>query len=588
MKQFFRKRIFSGMCVLVFSCLCFVSCDAPSNIFSSSAIRQEQRSFDAYTDKIFVQEMQKNTINLHYTLAKPEDFGINSHKISPGSLSKEDSNHRVSALENISAKLKSFDYTALNTKQQLTYDILEDYCKKERLAASFYYYEEPLRPTTGVSSELPILLAEYSFHDLADVRDYLALLTCFKDYFEQIILFEQEKSAEGLFMPDYAADTVIEACKSFTENPSKNYLISTFNSRINALPDISKEEKKSYKKQNRSLVKNAVIPAYEKLASVLSQLKNTGKNKAGLCHYPKGKAYYEYLIRSRTGSGKTAEELFELVKKQRNLDIDALHGLLAKNPKLAQPGDPKISFQKPEEILDHLLAAMQKDFAPAASDSYEINYIHKSLESTLAPAFYLTAPIDDIDHNIIYLNKSSQYSGIQLFTTLAHEGFPGHLYQTTGSYQAGLAPIRALLNYPGYVEGWATYVEMLSYQYAGLPEETADMLMYNQSALLSLYASIDIGVHYKGWQPADVSVFLNGYNITNQEIIQDIFELIVEEPAHYLKYYIGYLEFLELKEYAREEFGENYSDYAFHQAVIRIGPAPFPIVKNYLKDFYAP
>ena len=63
---------------------------------------------------------------------------------------------------------------------------------------------------------------------------------------------------------------------------------------------------------------------------------------------------------------------------------------------------------------------------------------------------------------------------------------------------------------------------------------------------------------------------------------------MTEEPSHYLKYYVGYLEFLELKEYAKKIFGETYSDRAFHQAVLRIGPAPFAIVKEYLPDFYTP
>lgn len=586
MKQLFQKRIFSGVCALIFFCLCLSSCDAPSDIFSSSTIRQEQRSFDVYTDKIFVREMQKNTINLHYTLANAEKFGISSHKISLGSLSKESAKSSVAEMENISAALSGFDYDALNTKQQLTCDVFKDYCEKELSAADFYYYEEPLRPTTGVQSELPVLLAEYDFSSPCDVADYLALLTCFEDYVRQICVFEQEKAAEGLFMPDYAADAVIESCKAFAGNPSENYLISTFNSRIQKVSGLSKKKKKIYKKQNKSLIKNAVIPAYEMLAATLTSLKDSSKNSAGLCLLPNGKAYYEHLVRSNTGSQKSVKELQKMTERQRNLDMAALQKILAANPSLTKTGEPKLVAKEPKEILEHLLEAMQAEFYPAANTSYEINYVHESLEETLAPAFYLTAPIDDISRNVIYLNRRSQYSGIQLFTTLAHEGYPGHLYQTTGSYQAGLAPVRALFNYPGYVEGWATYVEMLSYRYAGLEEHLAELLMHNQSALLSLYASIDMGIHYDGWQPADAALFLNGYGITDSEVIQSIYELIVEEPAHYLKYYIGYLEFLELKDYAKEEFGENYSDRDFHQAIIRIGPSPFPILKKYLKIFY--
>lgn len=111
--------------------------------------------------------------------------------------------------------------------------------------------------------------------------------------------------------------------------------------------------------------------------------------------------------------------------------------------------------------------------------------------------------------------------------------------------------------------------------------------MLNQSALLSLYASIDMGIHYDGWNLADTTSFLNQYGIQDSDTIQRIYELVVEEPSHYLKYYIGYVEFLELKNYAKETFGSEYSNRAFHQAVIRIGPAPFPILKKYLQEFYS-
>ena len=296
--------------------------------------------------------------------------------------------------------------------------------------------------------------------------------------------------------------------------------------------------------------------------------------------------YYEYLVGINTGSSKRIEQLQKETERQRGFDMAMLHKILASRPELASSGEPDISLKEPTAILEHLKTAMQTDFYPAANSSYELNYVHTSLEDTLAPAFYLTAPIDDISRNVIYLNKGSQYSGIQLFTTLAHEGFPGHLYQTTGSCQAGLSPIRALLGFPGYVEGWATYVEMLSYRYAGLDETLADMLMYNQSALLSLYASIDMGIHYDGWSYSDMTSFLNGYGITDSGAARSIYELIVEEPSHYLKYYIGYLEFLDLKDYAKETLGEAYSDRDFHQAIIRIGPAPFSILRQYLRTFY--
>ena len=121
-----------------------------------------------------------------------------------------------------------------------------------------------------------------------------------------------------------------------------------------------------------------------------------------------------------------------------------------------------------------------------------------------------------------------------------------------------------------------------------LDDDVATILELNQDATLSLYASTDIGIHYEGWTLEDTKKFWNNYGITNDDAIESIFELIVEEPAHYLKYYVGYMEFVDLKEKAQETYGSAYSDIAFHKALLSIGPAPFSIIETYLDDYYLP
>ena len=255
-----KKRVISSLLTICFLCSAVSACSTPTAI-TSSAAEKEQRRFDDYTNDLFVKELQQNTINLHYTLSDPEKFGIAGHKISLGTLSKEDSKSSASSLENIVEALDRFDFPSLTKRQQLTCEILKDSCEKSLSAASLYYYEEPLRPTTGIQSELPILLAEYAFSDSCDVTDYLALLTCVEDYFKQIILFEQEKAKEGLFMSDQAADTVIEASKAFIKNPKKNFLIETFCDRIDAVEDLTEEKKKLYKKQRNPPCRPLSFPA---------------------------------------------------------------------------------------------------------------------------------------------------------------------------------------------------------------------------------------------------------------------------------------------------------------------------------------
>ena len=164
---------------------------------------------------------------------------------------------------------------------------------------------------------------------------------------------------------------------------------------------------------------------------------------------------------------------------------------------------------------------MQEDFPAPPDVSYSIKDVHPSLEEYTAPAFYLTPPIDDVSQNCIYINRAKGDKKMQLYTTLAHEGFPGHLYQNVMERSCGLEPIRSLFGSSGYAEGWATYVEMQSFYYADVDRDVAAFLQKKQSAILSLYATADLGIHYDGWSLRDTIDFFGKYKITNKAAIQD-------------------------------------------------------------------
>lgn len=566
--------------------------DSASSGFSDSQISglssdKSAGDFDSFLEAFFRSEVQSNTINLHFTLSNPENYGITETPITLGVISDEAVQKSHASLENTISALESYNYDSLSPKQQLTYDILCDYLQTELSASDLTLYDEILRPSTGIQAQLPVLYEEYRFYDKQDIEDYLALIALTDDYFSQIIDFEKEKTHEGLFMSDFACDTIISQCETFAANPDSHYLILTFNHKVDAMTELTDSEREQYKEKNAALVKEHILPAYENLASALTELLGSGKNDQGLCYFPDGKVFYEYLVYHNTGSSSDAKELETRISEMRTADLTEAALLLAEHPELKSAGnDATLSGMDCIATLNVLQDAMLEDFPAAPDTEFTVSYIDECMEDYMAPAFYITAPIDNYEKNSIFINASTDSTSMRYFTTLAHEGFPGHLYQTVMSYEAGLSPVRSILNFPGYVEGWATYVEMISYEYAGLDENLAKLLSLNQSALLSLYASTDLGIHYDGWSFSDTVAFWKDYGITDQEALREIYELIVEEPAHYLKYYVGYMEFRDLKEKAQETYGSAYSDIAFHKAVLEIGPAPFAIVEKYLDDYY--
>jgi uncharacterized protein (DUF885 family) len=559
--------------------------DSSSAEFSVSGT--DSAAFDEFTRALFVSEITDNTINLHFTLSNPSSYDINDCPVTLGSLSAETTEKAFASLENTRSALSNFRYDSLTTNQKLTWDILMDYVETELSACDYVLYDEPLRPTTGIQSQLPILFEEYRFYDRADVEDYLELIALTKDYFQQIIEFEKEKAAAGLFMSDFACDAIITQCETFTAKEEDHYLTVTFNHKVDALSDLTLQEKEAFKSQNASLVTECVLPAYDYLANELTLLLGSGKNDAGLTHFEQGKEYYEYLLYYDTGCSLPIPQIRQMINDKRSLDLSTAALLTASDAALWETCK-NVSLPSTDAVttLSSLKELMLANFPAAPEVQFTVSSIDECVEDFMAPAFYITSPIDNYESNSIFINASTDTSSLTFFTTLAHEGFPGHLYQTVMSYEAGIDPVRSILNYPGYVEGWATYVEMISYQYADLEPDVAELLFRNQSALLSLYASTDIGIHYDGWSYEDTTAFWKEYGIVDEQAIREIYELIVEEPTHYLKYYVGYLNFLELKESAKETYGEAFDEITFHQAILAIGPAPFALIEKYLPAYY--
>lgn len=558
----------------------------PNEISSESTVENE--SFEEFTNQLFLEEIAANTINLHYCVENPAAIGITDYDISLGNFSKEARDSSSTYLNETLSEVLSFDYEMLSLENQLTYDILIDYLNTQLSLCKYDLYQEPLSFSGGLQMELPILFAEYKFTCEQDVKDYLEMIALTDEYFNQMIEFEIEKSDSGMFMSSDLCQLVIESCQDFLENKEEHYLITSFDSRLEEL-NISESKKASYTRQNMTILEKQLFPAYETMITELNKLKNTGINTQGICNFENGKNYYEHLVYAETGCEDTIDVIFRRIENQRIADLLVCSKLQSKNENLIQECSYlEWEMANPDAMLNSLQSSILEEFPTPPDCNYEINYVDPALEEYLAPAFYIVAPIDNYTENVIYINDGYISSDIYAFTTLAHEGYPGHLYQTVMTYTYTYPWVRSIVNYSGYVEGWATYIEMMAYHYAGLKEDVATFLSHNQAATLSLYASSDIGLHYYGWTFEEMKAFWAGFGITNEEVIKEITQLILSEPGNYLKYYVGYIEFLELKEYAKDLFGNDYSDKQFHQAVLDIGPAPFSILEKYLPNYYSP
>ena len=569
-----RKKIFLILpCCLLVILISFLS----GNAFCSSLhAESSDRQFRTFTRSLFQTEVSANTISLHYTLRSPSDYGIADIPATYGNLSSDPIAAKAS-VRNVLSSLQEFDPDTLSSENALTFKILDTYLKNASTGTNYLLYQEPLGPVSGIHTQLPVLLSEYSFYDTQDVETYLALLKETPSYFDSVIRFEQKKAASGLFMPDYQADSVLDTCQSFIDMGKENYLVSTFNERIASLDLLPENKKDSFQKENMKLVTEEIYPAYQNLITAIKSLKGKGMNEQGLSHFPYGKKYYEYLVRQTTGCNESISRLRLMTRAQILEDLSAMQKVLF--PADAALTQASVLEQtSPDSMLDDLRSKITDTFPEIPDVDFQVKYVPESMQDYLSPAFYMIPAIDNLTENVIYINNGQTASGLNLYTTLAHEGYPGHLYQTVYFSASEPDPIRSILDFGGYVEGWATYAEMMSYYLAPLPKTEASLLQKNSSVILGLYALADMGIHYDGWSVTDTVRFFSDYGINDPNAVQSVYKLIIGSPANYLKYYIGYLKFYELKKEMADALGNQFSQKEFHRAVLDVGPAPFEIV----------
>lgn len=545
---------------------------------------EAQKAFDEYLNDTFVESITQNTFDLHFMILHPEEMGIERTEATWGDMDADVVFEEDTSSQEELDHLHEFNYNSLNYEQQLAYDVVERTLEENIEQAKDIWFYEYFSPLSGVQTQIPILFSEYAFAEKQDVEDCLTLLEESGAYMDCLLEVEQRRAEKGYFMSDASVDTVVEQCEDFLSG-DENCILTVLRDNIQAFDTLTDEEKTAYIDRAAAAVENQLIPAYQRLISKLQELKGSRSVADGLANYEGGKEYYEKLLRSEVGTERTPEELIQMTEDQINQDAVEIYMILMKKSSLQDQLDSyEFLYSDPEEILDYLAGNLGEDFPEPVTTSYTLKYVHEAMEKLESPAYYLIPAIDDWQKNSIYINRNPEYDSMDLFTTLSHEGFPGHLYQNTYERSLQLSPIRYLLGWNGYSEGWATYVE-LQYGYSlGLEDPAlAKVLSANASFSEGIYTRVDLGIHYEGWDVNDVSTFLGSLGLQDKTLAQDLFDTIAPDPASYPAYYVGYLEFMNLRDLAEKA---GVSTYDFHKFILEIGEMPFDLIEKRMIEYF--
>lgn len=559
--------------------------------FSEDALK-EQQEFEQYLDDYFKDVVTDDTLTYNYTIKDGADYGLEEPEVTLGDpgMTAEEIGQDKEEFEGWVKKLDAIDRSCLTEDQKLTYDVLDEYFEVSAGIFDNVYLYEPFSPMRGLQANIATNFTDYRFDDKGDVKRYIELLGQIPDYFAEYLDFEQEKSEKGYFMSDAVCDKVISQCKDFVADKENHFMVTTFNDNIDALDFLTDEEKAEYKEANKQAVENSLLPAFENVAAVLSGLKGTGTNDGGICNYDGGKEYYEYLLKNFAGTAKSPEEVIDMLDTELQKLMVSLYqyylGNQAAYEYFASNYDSMFAEtdqMTASEMVDKMMETASEHYPDAGTINYKAEALDKNLETIMDDvlAYYMAPAIDDPDNNLIRVNGLHTDG---MWTTLAHEGYPGHMLQNAYYMSTDPEPVRTLMNFLGYKEGWAMYAcyDSLYYYEYEEPEygdTIAALYQLNDEMSYLMMGRVDLGINYEGWTLQDTADYLTK-NGMDGSAAQELYTTMVGDPAVYQSYSTGYYEMKELRDYAEEKMGDDFDLKTFNTIILETGPCQFDILKE--------
>jgi uncharacterized protein (DUF885 family) len=559
--------------------------------FSEDALKKQQE-FEQYLDDYFKDVVTDDTLTYNYTIKDGADYGLEEPEVTLGDpgMTAEEIGQDKEEFGGWVKKLDAIDRSCLTEDQKLTYDVLDEYFEVSAGIFDNVYLYEPFSPMRGLQANIATNFTDYRFDDKGDVERYIELLGQIPDYFAEYLDFEQEKSEKGYFMSDAVCDKVISQCKDFVADKENHFMVTTFNDNIDALDFLTDEEKAEYKEANKQAVVNSLLPAFENVAEVLSGLKGTGTNDGGICNYDGGKEYYEYLLKNFAGTAKSPEEVIDMLDTELQKLMVSLYqyylGNQAAYEYFAANYDSifaETDQMTASEMVDKMMETASEHYPDAGTINYKAEALDKNLETIMDDvlAYYMAPAIDDPDNNLIRVNGLHTDG---MWTTLAHEGYPGHMLQNAYYMSTDPEPVRTLMNFLGYKEGWAMYAcyDSLYYYEYEEPEygdTIAALYQLNDEMSYLMMGRVDLGINYEGWTLQDTADYLTK-NGMDGSAAQELYTTMVGDPAVYQSYSTGYYEMKELRDYAEEKMGDDFDLKTFNTIILETGPCQFDILKE--------
>ncbi|MBP5242389.1 MAG: DUF885 domain-containing protein [Clostridia bacterium] len=549
----------------------------------------ENRKFTLLTDEFFHDAYKNSPLSLHLAVKDLEKYGFTRPEMDLFARSGVNSAQTLK-------RLKAIKRGRLSRENQITYDVmmdgLSDASRNSYPFLSYFGYSD------GVQTSMLIFAIDYRFFVEEDITDYLTLISQIPSYFSYLYEWEEKRVNAGYGLSDRVLADVREQFVNIYEEGENSCFISSFEAKTDAFEGISAEKKEEYKAQNREIVLNKVLPAYRATEGKLAAFTGMGTNDGGLCGFGNdGKKYYEKLLKSEASYSGSPDALYNELYAFAQEQYDDFTRVAQSQADTYQRWKNKEErgMSEANEILDFFSERITEEFPAIESTTYTVNYLSESVAAAMSKtlAYYRPSPIDSYRNGMITVNGYADGADDMMMNTLAHEGYPGHLYQDVYFKSKNPDPVRTCFSFSGYTEGWAVYAANRAEYIYGYNGDTAYALLNEKQTSISyaLSALVDIGVHYYGWDQAATEAMLRNfsdmpYTTDIRGLAERMRNAVISMPGTYLSYGAGNMQMLALRSYAEAAEGEDFDVVDFHRLVLDIGACNFATLRKMTEEYY--
>lgn len=602
-----KKRI-ALFLALIFAVSAFAGCKLPDNTVTETITIESQETdaqpqvtdtphpepsftvsdateaaFHALDLEVFRWYATQDGYSFHMFVDNPSVYQIDraSVKMTLGEFTEEDSARITAEAAVYLEKLDAINREELKPETQFSYDVLYQILSDYAEETHFEYFYEPLTEYSGLHSNMPLSFALFELKNVQDVEDYLTLLADMPRYMGQVLTYEQKRAELGMFMTEPALDAILEDIQLIIDAKDTSFLYVTFDDGIDQLTDLSAEQAQTYKDRNASLLKNEYVNSFQTLYDGLEALRNSCRTYEDASKYSDiQKEYFEYTMQSAGCNSLTVEETLEMLKTEMNY---LLYDFIKISNERSNIYDEKINFTSGDLQTD--LDYLQKMIKPLLPDLPDHNLtltdVPEELQGQFAPAAYVIPAMDDWKDNTIYINTANEDPTLLL--TLAHEGYPGHMYQYI--YQRSkdnLGLMQRAANFSGYAEGWAQFAEFLTVKNQDQYDQELVQFYFDYGQMLNsiLPAIMSILVNYYGYTEEALINAVSSYGFDGEYIDSIYYKAVIDQPYYFFDYAIGYSQLAQLYRDTQNELGDRFDMATFLKTYLDLGPGNFDLIKE--------